>query len=211
MTQGKMTKKTKIINTSFWGSSLLAILLLACNEENPTPQEAIYPTATTTFYGLLQDTDSTYILDESSTYGKATFIQKDSTVELYIQLENFPPNSIHSVHIHIGSCEYPMMHWNQGQDMSTYFCNERSLGIPWAKPMAGDVGNVSVGYDGSGIFLLQTDFWRLGSQNQLDILSRSIVVHETSDDFTLECDPLHGHNHPHTNAKIACGIIEIVQ
>lgn len=210
MMREKMTKKT-IINIFFWGSSLLALLLIACNEEDPNLSDNTTTKATTTFYGLLQDTDSTYIVDKTSTYGQATFSQKDSIVSLYIELENFPPNSIHAVHIHMGSCESPSMHWNQGQDMNTFFCNERSLGIPWSKPMAGDVGNVSVGYNGSGIFYLETDLWQLESANQMNILSRSIIVHETSDDFTLECDPLHGHNHPHTNAKIACGIIETAQ
>ncbi len=184
------------------------ILLSYCTENEPTPDQAIEATAILS--GIYSETDSTYVVGEEP-YGRVQLTQLDSIVQVEIFLENFNPNTIHSVHLHAGSCEQPGMHWNQGFGMDTYFCNERSLGIPWAKPRAGDVGNVSVGYDGSGYFSLKTDMWQLGSGDHRDIVGKVVVIHDTLDDFVGECDPNHTHNHTHTNAKVACGTIELVQ
>ena len=185
----------------------LLLLLVSCKEDTQTPDQPD-TTATAYLYGMLSVTDSTYLVGEAP-YGQATFSQKDSVVTITIALEHFPPNTIHAVHLHQGGCEMPGMHWNLGEPMTTRFCNETSLGIPWAKPMAGDVGNVSVSYDGSGVFTIKTDLWRLGSQDHRDILGLSIIIHEAYEDFITECDPSHTHNHTHPNAKVACGIITL--
>lgn len=191
-------------------TNVASLVILACTtlvgpgcKEDPIAEKI---TASASLSGMLSITDTTYQLNEEA-YGTALFTQEDSVVTLSIHLENFPPNTFHAVHLHEGSCEQPGMHWNQGFDVTTRFCNTRSIGIPWAKPMAGDVGNISVGYDGTGILILDTDLWRLGSGDHRDILGKTIVVHDTFEDFPTECDPSHGHNHPHANAKIACGTI----
>ncbi|HCX22024.1 MAG: hypothetical protein CMB80_29050 [Flammeovirgaceae bacterium] len=181
--------------------------LQACSDE--TEDSTLRAQAILT--SIHADTDSTFLIGDQS-YGIVDFFQsEDSIVTIEIYLENFPPNTIHSVHMHSGPCTQPGMHWNQGFDMTTYFCTESSLGLPWAKPRAGDVGNVSVGYDGSGIFTLKTDIWKLASGNSLDIIDLSIVIHEMQDDFVGECDPSHDHTHTHANAKVACGSIELMQ
>lgn len=164
--------------------------------------------ATVNLTSIHQETDNTYQIGNSPK-GQIFISQDDSIVVFEIHLENFAPNTIHAVHLHMGTCQEPGMHWNQGKEMTTLFCNERSLGIPWAKPKAGDVGNVSVGYDGTGSLTLKTDLWRLNSLNDLDIVGKVVVIHDTFEDFTMECDPNHDHNHGHTNPKVACGTIEL--
>lgn len=185
----------------------LSLLLLGSCKVDPTILEALRVTARADFYAMLSDIDTTFSVDQQIYFGSATFIQEDSFVTLTIDLEHFSPNSIHAVHLHEGTCPQPGAHWNQGREMTDRFCNTRSLGLPWAKPMAGDVGNVSVGYDGTGSLTIKTDLWRLNSSDSLDIAGKVIVVHENFEDFASECNPLHGHNHPHANAKIACGTI----
>jgi Cu-Zn family superoxide dismutase len=122
---------------------------------------------------------------------------------MFISLEGFAPNTIHAVHMHHGSCEQPKHHWNAGSEEN--FCNRRSLNVPWAKPYAGDVGNVSVGYDGTGSLTIKTNLWSIGSNDEKDILGLQVIVHEGYEDFTSECDP--NHDHIHENDKLACGTI----
>ena len=207
-----MTKKSNhtsqlIYTLTFSISIILCTTLLSCSDENIEDRTVKAEAILTSIYA---DTDSTFVIGEEP-YGKIDFIQdEDSVVTIDIYLENFPPNSIHSVHIHSGSCSQPGMHWNLGQDMMTYFCTEESLGIPWNKPRAGDVGNVSVSYDGTGFFSLKTDLWKLATLDSRDIIGLSIIVHDTQDDFIGECEPSHDHTHTHPNAKVACGSIELI-
>ncbi|REE05776.1 superoxide dismutase family protein [Marinoscillum furvescens] len=193
-----------------WLIVLLILLVVACDDEAPTkePDEPALPTAIAPLSGMLQNNDGSYVLDTND-FGSAVFIQKDSFVLASISLKNFAPNTVHAIHLHAGTCENPGMHWNQGKDMSHSFCNEKSLGITWGKPMAGDVGNASVGYDGTGSLEIKTDLWEVGTGSEKDITGAVLVIHETFEDFTTECDPNHG-AHPHDNAKIACGTLSPV-
>ncbi len=198
MTTIKSLKHKQSIQILFFG--LLLLNILGCEEESQEPQLEII--AGSELYQILSVTDSTYTVTNQSR-GSVSFIQEDSIVSMTIQLTGFAPNSIHAVHLHHGTCEQPKHHWNAGSDES--YCNQRSINVPWGKPYAGDVGNVSIGYDGTGSFSLKTDLWRIGSDDSNDILGLQVIVHEGYEDFTTECDPFH--NHTHTNAKIACGII----
>ncbi len=170
------------------------------NPKNPDP------IAVVSFNGLLSESDTSYQVDELP-YGTAMFYEEDDALRMVITLENFPANTTHSIHLHQGSCEVPGMHWNQGEPMENRFCEVLSLGIPWAKPYAGDVGNLSVGYEGKGQLAITTNLWTIGTGDHKDLIGKSLIIHENMDDFNVECDPLHGHSHPHANPKVACGII----
>ncbi len=183
----------------------------SCDEaESPSGDLIDSPVARASINGMFQETDSTYLVDDQP-YGEALFFDEDTLIRLEINLLNFSPNTNHAIHIHNGSCEQPGMHWNQNQGMDMKFCGELSLGIPWAKPYAGDVGNLSVDYAGNGSLTLKTNLWRIGSNDDKDLNGRSIVIHETLSDFNGECDPFHDHFHAHNNPKIACGLITHLQ
>ena len=150
-------------------------------------------TARAVFYRTFKDTDTTYIVGDEIV-GEATFSQKEGEVVfMHLELRNLSPNSIHAVHIHKGTCDAPSVHWN-GQEQGKQ-CFVESLGKRWAKPFLGDIGNVSVAYDGSGVFNMETDLWSLGTGNANDIKGLVIFVHETFQDFDKEC--FDGHDHTH--------------
>ena len=203
MTQTMMT----IINGMFfkyklvWLAVLTTITFFGCSESEPSIQPDY--TASAKLFQVLSDTDSTYIVT-SKPRGEIYVEQVDSVVNMTINLSGFIPNSVHAIHMHHGSCEQPKHHWNAGSTET--FCNTKSLGFPWSKPYAGDIGNLSIAYDSTGSMTIQTDLWRLGSGDERDILGLQVIIHENLEDFTSECDPNHG-GHAHFNAKIACGKI----
>lgn len=181
------------------------LILSSCSDE---PEASDPRTATSTFYGISASSNSLYETDSTVTYGYATLTQRDSSVLMTITLTGLPPNSIHAVHIHTGDCVDPGQHWNMGLDMSVTFCETLSMGVPWGRPMAGDIGNIIIGAENTGTLILESTFWELGTGSEKDIADRVIVIHDKPEDFTSECMPDHG-NHPHFNSKIGCGSIAL--
>lgn len=140
--------------------------------------------------------------------GNMTMVYQDGVTSTTITLFNMEPNTIHAMHIHQGSLENPGRHWNQ--NIFTSFCNEKSLGEVWAKPAAGDVGNIEIDEEGNGTFTLQTDLWTLNQELDSDIENNVLFIHQMEENFAEECDPNHQHQHGHTNAKIAGGVIGLL-
>lgn len=192
-----MTICRSVLILLFWG------VLVGCKPDN-TPKM----TSLVSLSSLINNADGTYTLQPQQPRGIARFTQESDHVLVEISLTGFPPNTMHAVHLHTGTCENPGMHWNAAFDHTQKLCSVKSLGVAWAKPYAGDIGNVSVGYDGSGAFTMRTDLWTLGSGTSNDIAGTVVVVHQTYTDFNDECDPSHDHTHPHENPKVACGMVE---
>ena len=149
-------------------------------------------------------TDTTYSIG-SEVAGTATVESLERGVRLNILVQGLTPNSRHAVHIHLGSCEAPGAHWNQASEES--FCEAMSLGVTWARPKAGDVGNVNTDAQGNGALTIETDLWSVGSGDEKDIMGAVIIVHERGEEFLDHCFSNHTHVHD-ANAKIACGMIE---
>lgn len=181
---------------------VLFVGLISCNEEESG--ENFDNKLEANLFQVVTETDSTFI-QTSAPRGTVLATQSGEIVTMTINLIGFAPNTTHAVHLHHGTCEQPKHHWNAGS--SDKFCNEKSLGIPWAKPFAGDFGNISVGYDGSGSLTIKTDLWKIGSENFEDIVGLQVIIHDKPEDFTSECDPAHAHSHAHSNVKIACGTL----
>ena len=130
--------------------------------------------------------------------------EHNNIVALTIQITGLQPNSSHALHLHDGSCEEPGAHWNQGSDES--FCGRESLGFPWFKSKAGDIGNVIADENGEAHFIFKTDLWSLNTGLHTDILDKVLIIHAQADDFGPECFLLSTHDH-FSNTKIACGRI----
>ncbi len=186
---------------------ILLLFVIGCSQTEPLELPEPEIEASADLYSLESLGDDTYSVTEAS-IGKAFFSQAGDVVTLTIELHGMTPNSSKAVHIHNGSVDAPGRHWNQ---QSLYaFCTETSLGEPWAKPFAGDVGNVDIDANGNGQLTLHTDLWALNSGDAKDILDKVIIVHQDPEDFLTECDPAHSHDYLHSNLKIGGGSINLL-
>ena len=137
----------------------------------------------------------------SSVTGMATFTQNDDQITLTIEIQNASPG-IHAVHIHEnGDCSSPDGksaggHWNPtGVAHGKWGEGEFHLG---------DLGNITVGEDGTGGIELTTSLWEIGTGSDIDVVGRGIVVHAGADDFTSQPSGDAG-------ARIGCGAIALAE
>ncbi|MCE2413500.1 superoxide dismutase family protein [Candidatus Poribacteria bacterium] len=123
-------------------------------------------------------------IEGSGLTGTATLTETDGVVHVVIEIQNATPG-LHAMHLHIGSsCNDIGPHWHpMGVPAGT-------PGIPVVQATldtppigVGEVGNISVGEDGTGILEFKTPFWSIGGDSETDILGKLIMVHETGDTF----------------------------
>ena len=177
----------------------------------------------------------------SGLIGTATFTEMDGVVHVVIEIQNAAPG-LHAMHLHIGSsCNDIGPHWHPmeipagtpGIPVVQATRNTPPIGV-------GEVGNISVGEDSTGILEFKTPFWSLGGDPNTDILGKLIMVHETGDTFltnphahtmNMPMETIQPHFHPagtpphsHANAqttiptilpgggaKIGCGMIALIE
>ena len=133
----------------------------------------------------------------SNLTGTATFTQNGETITLMVEIQNVSPG-LHAVHIHEkGDCSAPDGtsaggHWNPTNVAhGKWGVGEFHLG---------DIGNITVGEDGTGKIELTTNLWEMGTGSDLDIVGTGIIVHAGADDFTSQPSGAAG-------ARIGCGAI----
>ena len=124
--------------------------------------------------------------------GTATFTEMDGIVHVLIEIQG-ATSGLHAIHLHTGSsCDDIGPHWHpmgipagtSGIPVVQATLNTPPIGV-------GEVGNISVGEDGTGILEFKTPFWSLGGDPNTDILGNLIMIHETGDTFLT--NP-HAHN-----------------
>ena len=138
---------------------------------------------------------------ESSVTGMAIFTQDGDQITLVIEIQNASPG-LHAVHIHEnGDCSSPDGksaggHWNPtGVAHGKWGEGEFHLG---------DIGNITVGEDGTGSIELTTDLWEIGTGSDIDVVGKGIIVHADADDFTSQPSGNAG-------ARIGCGVIVLAE
>ena len=123
-------------------------------------------------------------IDGSSLIGAATFTETDSGVHVVIEIQN-ATSGLHAAHLHIGSsCADVGPHWHP-MDVPAGTAGvsvaKATLGTP---PIGvGEIGNIPVGEDGTGVLEFTTPFWSVGGDPSTDILGKLILIHETGDTF----------------------------
>lgn len=129
--------------------------------------------------------------------GTATFTQSGDQITILIDIQNATPG-LHGVHIHeTGDCSAPDGtsaggHWNPTDvGHGKWGSDEFHLG---------DLGNITVGEDGTGSFELTTDLWEIGTGSDIDVVGTGLIVHADADDFTSQPSGNAG-------ARIGCGVI----
>ncbi|MDE0089412.1 MAG: superoxide dismutase family protein [Candidatus Poribacteria bacterium] len=123
-------------------------------------------------------------IDGSSLIGTAVFTETDSGVHVVIEVKDAVPG-LHAVHLHIGSsCADIGPHWhpmNVPAGTAGVSVAEATLDTP---PIGvGEIGNIPVGEDGTGILEFTTPFWSVGGDPNTDILGKLILIHEIGDTF----------------------------
>lgn len=122
-------------------------------------------------------------IDGSGITGTATFTEIGEGVHVTIEIQN-TTSGLHAMHLHTGSCTDIGPHWHP-------------MGIPAGTPGIpvvqatrdtppigiGEIGNISVGEDGTGILAFTTPVWSVGGDSNTDILGKLIMIHETGDTF----------------------------
>ena len=122
-------------------------------------------------------------IDGSGITGTATFTEVDGGVHVVIEIQN-ATQGLHAMHLHTGSCTDIGPHWHPmgvpagtpGIPVVQAIPNTPPIGI-------GEIGNISVGEDGTGTLAFTTPFWSLGGDPNTDILGKLIMIHETGDTF----------------------------
>ena len=155
--------------------------------------------------------------DGSSLTGTATFAEMDGMVHVGIEIQNATPG-LHAAHLHVGSCADVGPHWHpMGIPAGT-------IGVPVAEatpnmpPIGiGEIGNIPVGEDGTGVLEFTTPLWSLGGNPSTDILGKLLLIHETGDTFqtnphthdtAMEMPTTHGGIHTHNVAQMQTEIVE---
>ncbi|MDE0010842.1 MAG: superoxide dismutase family protein [Candidatus Poribacteria bacterium] len=138
---------------------------------------------------------------DSIVTGTATFTQNGAQITVLIDIQNASAGS-HGVHIHEnGDCSSPDGksaggHWNP-TDVA-----HGKWGV--GEYHLGDLGNITVGEDGTGSFELTTDLWEIGTGSDIDVVGKGIIVHADADDFTSQPSGNAG-------ARIGCGVIMLAE
>lgn len=115
--------------------------------------------------------------------GTATFTEMNGTVHVRIEIQSATPG-LHAAHLHVGSCIDVGPHWHPiGIPAGT-------VGVPVAEATSdmppigvGEIGNIRVGEDGTGVLEFTTPLWSLGGDPSVDILGKLLLIHETGDTF----------------------------
>lgn len=132
---------------------------------------------------------------DGSSRGMVHLSQKKDGIEVHVMAKGLPPGT-HGIHIHaVGLCEGPEFktaggHWNPaGKAHGT----ENPQGAH-----AGDMPNITIGADGSGMLMFKVPGATL--ESLMDADGAAIVVHATADDYRT--DPS-----GNSGARIACGVV----
>lgn len=135
--------------------------------------------------------------------GTATFTEMDGMVHVFIEIQG-ATSGLHAIHLHTGSsCDDIGPHWHPmgipagtpGIPVVQATLNTPPIGV-------GEVGNISVGEDGTGTLEFQTPFWSLGGDPNTDILGKLMMIHETGDTFLTNPHASHKNTQMDMNMEI---------
>ncbi len=121
--------------------------------------------------------------DGSGVTGKATFVETDGTVHVKIEIQNATPG-LHATHLHEGTCTDVGPHWHPTEVSAGMVGVPVAEATPEIPPIGvGEIGNISVSEDGTGVLEFKTPLWSLGGDPSTDILGKLLLIHETGDTF----------------------------
>lgn len=121
--------------------------------------------------------------DGSGLTGRAVFTEMRGLVHVRIEIQNASPG-LHAAHLHIGSCTDVGPHWHPMEVPAGTAGVSVAEATPEMPPIGvGEIGNIPVSEDGTGVLEFTTPLWSLGGDPSTDILGKLILIHETGDTF----------------------------
>ncbi len=190
--------KTRLFSISVKSASFLligiSIILMGC--ERARQQVDVLTTAPAKQAHAIINSSN-----DSGVTGMAVFTQNGDYITLTVEIQDATPG-LHAVHIHAnGDCSAPDGtsaggHWNP-TDVA-----HGKWGV--GEFHLGDIGNSTVGGDGTGSITLTTDLWEIGTGSDIDVVGKGIIVHAGADDFTSQPSGAAG-------ARIGCGVIVLAE
>ena len=182
------------IKSTFFLLMGVSILLMGC--ERVDQQAGILPIAPEK-----QANATIGSLNDSGVTGMAIFTQNGDQITLTIEIQGASPG-LHGVHIHAnGDCSAP-----DGTSAGGHWNPTDVAHGKWGKGEfhLGDIGNITVGDDGTGSITLTTDLWEIGTGSDVDVIGKGIIVHADADDFVSQPSGAAG-------ARIGCGVIVLAE
>ena len=191
--------KTRLRSIGIKSASFLligvSILLMGC--ERVQQQAGVLPTETPAeqAHAVISS------LNDSGVTGMAVFTQNGDQITFTAEIQGASPG-LHAIHIHAnGDCSAPDGtsaggHWNP-TDVAHGKWGEGEFHL-------GDIGNITVGEDGTGHITLTTDLWEIGTGSDVDVVGKGIIVHADADDFVSQPSGNAG-------ARIGCGVIVLTE
>lgn len=168
------------------------IVLVGCEKVQGT---LAIPSTSTQAVAIINPTSG------STVTGMAVFSLTGETVTLSIEIQNASPG-VHAVHIHEnGDCSSA-----DGKSAGGHWNPTEVAHGKWGEGEfhLGDIGNITVGDDGTGTIELSTDLWEIGTGSIQDVVGKGIIVHAGADDFVSQPSGNAG-------ARIGCGVIELAE
>lgn len=137
----------------------------------------------------------------SSLTGKVTFTEKNGEVTMEALIKGLPEGK-HAIHIHEkGDCSS-----KDGKSAGGHWNPTNQPHGKWGSPEGyhkGDIGNFTTKPDGVGAIALTTNEWCIGCDDKTkNIVGKSIIVHDGTDDFTSQPSGDAG-------TRVGCGAIEM--
>ncbi|OUJ75389.1 superoxide dismutase family protein [Hymenobacter crusticola] len=135
----------------------------------------------------------------SSLTGTVSFSQLNGRgVRVYVVVSGATPG-LHAVHLHQnGDCSGPTAmnvgtHWNPTSEP-----HGRRGTPPFHR---GDIGNITVNADGTGVLALTAEDWTIGGADaSRDILNKAVIVHAGADDYVTQPSGNSG-------VHVGCGVV----
>jgi len=190
----KIGSISKYVKSTFLLFISISVILVGC-------ERASRQTGVITTESVKQANAMIGSSNDSGLTGEAIFTQNGDQITLMIEIQGASPG-LHAVHIHEnGDCSSP-----DGTSAGGHWNPTGVAHGKWgeAEFHLGDIGNISVGEDGTGSITLTSDLWEIGTGSDIDVVGKGIIVHADADDFTSQPSGAAG-------MRIGCGVIVLAE